>query len=141
MGRLAPGLVRMTMSRRKSEPRLVCVFGLCFGQKEERPDRLIEFVGQIARIFGHAHHLEFTAGFRRPAEVFADRIFLPEKLARERLVDHCHVPRGRRILFGDAAPSDDRSPDHVEVSRRNPIPRSEVVVPGTRRRMAVHPNT
>src|SRR5260370_22307452 len=101
---------------------------------------MIEVICQIARIFSHAHHLEFTAGSRLPAEVLADRIFVSEKLTGECLINDCYISRNRRILLGDAAPFDDRSPDDVKVPGRNSIPRSGVVILGPRRRMPIYPD-
>ena len=114
---------------------------LRFRQKEERANRLVEIEGQIAGVFGNAHNF-VLAGLLpfRTAEVFSDRIFLLEKLARKRLIDDCHVPRSRRILLGDAASSDDRISDDVKVSRRDSIPGSEVVVVGSGSGMSIHPD-
>ena len=114
---------------------------LRFGQKEERANRLVEIEGQIARIFGDAYDFVLAAGSDAvAAEVLSDRIFILEKLPRKRLIDDCHVPRSRRILLGDAAPSDDRISDDVKVSRCDSIPGSRVVVLGSGSGMPIHPD-
>ena len=105
------------------------VFGLCFRQKEKRTNRLVEIVLQIARIFGDAHHFEFTAGCGLAAEVLPKRIFILEELPRTALIDDSRLSRSRRILFGDATPLNNRGSDNLKISPRNSIPRSEVVVP------------
>src|SRR5947208_15605540 len=104
--RPGPGTAKMTMSCRKSEPLLLRAYSAC------------------AR---DAHHFELTAGSRFAAEVLAIRIFILEKLSCKRLIDDCYVSRSRCILFGDAAPSDDRVSDDLEISRRNSLPPADVV--------------
>ena len=112
-----------------------------FGQKEERANRLVEIEGQIARIFRNADDLVIHGSHSSVrAEVLSNRIFILEKLPRKRLIDDCHVPRSRRILLGDAAPSEDRISDDVKVSRRDSIPGSEVVVLGPGSGMSIHPD-
>src|SRR5207302_8166339 len=107
------------------------VVGLCFRQIEERADRLIEIDWQIARIFSDAHHFnKWTAGARCAAEVLADGIFVPEKLPCKRFIDNRYFSRGRCILPGDAAPSDDRGSNHVKVARHHSIPCGEVFLQG-----------
>src|SRR5439155_15583390 len=107
---------------------------------KEGAARPIEIIYRIARIFSYAHHLEFAALSRLPAEVLADRIFVSEKLTRECLTDDGYMPRNRRILLGDAAPFDDRGPDDVKVSRCHSIPRSEVIIPGPWSGLPIHPD-
>ena len=118
------------MSCRKASPDALACNRLCAsGKKEERTNRLVEIEVQIARVFGNAHDFELAAGSGyHAAEMFADRIFVLEKLLRKRFVDDSHVPRSRRILLGDAASSIDRISDDVKVSRRNAIPDGEVVI-------------
>ena len=72
--------------------------------------------------------------------MLSERIFIPEKLPRKRLIDDRHVPRSRRVLLRDTASSQDRISDDVKVSRRNSIQRGVVVIPGTGRRMPIHPD-
>src|SRR5882724_12102921 len=98
----------------------------------------MRIVGPIARILNYPHHLGLTARSRCAAEVLANRIFVSEELTREGLADNGYTSRSRRILFGDAAPSEDGGPDDVKVSSSNAIPCSEVVIPGSRIGMPVH---
>src|SRR5206468_9305655 len=98
------------------------IVGLCFGQEEERAIRLIE--GEVSGIFSYTHHSVFAAVIRLRAEVLANRIFVLEEPSRKRFIDDCYFSRTRRILFGDPSPSNDASPDDINVSRRNSVPRS-----------------
>src|SRR5580658_2924514 len=116
------------------------VFGLCLRQNKKRTNRLVEIVVQIARVFSDAHHFEFTAGFRLTAEVPPNWIFILEKLPRKGLIDDCHLLRSRRILLGDASPSNNRVSDDLKISRRDSIPRSEVIIRRAGRGMSIYPN-
>src|SRR5439155_2851898 len=87
----------------------------------------------------NAYHLEFTPGSHVLAKVPSEWLFISEKLPGKRLIDNRDMPRGRCILFGDAAPFDDRRPDNVKVSRCNSIPRIGVVVPRAWSRMTIYP--
>ena len=123
----------MTMSCRKSEPRLVRLYSACAsGRKKNGPAGLIQIRCRIACISDHAYDLELTTRSWLTAEVFANGIFVSEKCSRERLINDGDASRARRILLGDAAPSDDGSPDDVKVARGHSIPRSGVVIPWAR---------
>ena len=65
---------------------------LCFRQKEERTNRLVEIGVQIAGVLGNADDLVLSLGSDTLlAEVFSDRILVLEKLPLERLVDDHHA--------------------------------------------------
>jgi hypothetical protein len=112
---------------------------LRFSQKEKRADRLIQIVSKIACVFGNTHNfvLACSSAFR-PAEVFSDRVFMPEKFPRKRLVDHGHMRRAFHVLLGDRAPSNDPIPDGLEVSTRDSLERRRVILLRTRRWPSIH---
>ena len=112
-GTSASGLVTMTMSRRNSEPSVVWLYSAwASGRKKNGPtrldrDRACKYRASLATPTISNSRL----GARLAAEVFADRIFVAEKLARERLVDDGDVSRRCRVLRRRCRVLEDRGAD------------------------------
>ena len=66
---------------------------LHFGQKNDRLHRLVEIRRQMTRILRNADDLVQSGRLAlEPPKMFSDRILVSEKLSRECLVDHGHMP-------------------------------------------------
>ena len=95
---------------------------LPFRQKEKGANRLIDGKIPIARVLRNADDVVQARPHFITAEIPADRVFTLEKFPGKSFVDDGHVLGGLYVLLGDAAASQDRCSDYIEVASGYAIP-------------------